>query len=1067
MFTYYHKILSLFFLFVLSFHWETGATLPSSQHDEHDFEVPQTGATENAFLEKMRKKLQKNSQLEKLINKEMKLLITMNKMDKYSSPDLLYRLLELYGEKMRLVRMKENDLFLKESLKNPKVKKASYFKKSTFFYKRARKLGSSIINRFPKFEKISSVFYAMALNSRDFSNGRKSTKYFLYAIANAPKNSEIAYNSKAGLADHYYNLKRYNLAIPLYQEVVKNNQDQWQTKYLLNLSWCYLKKKYYNKAISHLKKAYLKSKKGGEVYIDVSDQVLDNIGLFFAISNQVIAGIDFYKKHVEKPVPYLIKMADMLIKRGLFDFSDKVLNETLRLTKLPAERVSAYLLKLELYKQFAQNRKFYQTVKDLYQLHQNAPLEERSLAEFLERTAEFIAFLQAKTAEQLSSGPLKTKMRVALLIGTLKIMAKLDPENRDQYAFREGETYYSQKNYLKAVKRYIAALKYTLPSWRKYQKMAKTNQSDGEHPKKASKQTEGPEEQDSAQKTGRYPKEKLQKDIFTSLLASLSIGRFTKNQKDSYLIFSYSHYIKIFPKGDKAISIFERLYQLYQKRKLIAKMDALVLQYASVHPSRVASQRQMATQLLDNYILYKKAPQLAKWVKKLDEGFLGFQKPFIRKAELILGNILFENNHQLANKNKTTEAIDGYLDLYQNDIYSRNIRGKSAINAADLYLKLVKTEKAYDLLKEGIGLIDDVELLKQNSLIAGFTFGLFYHQNPDLAGSLGRKMLNHYCPKKEGKKLTKFRKLKAAEKKDLIESLSIYYKNAVLMNFVAENFRESIDSYQNFSHCPIPKKIRSVVSEQLAHFISSIDYQSIYPDFMPLLIKDPKLSQIIVFNLFEQFRLAQEKYLVFSQNHGIAEKNWAKKPLFSLMKNYPHVFDKKLKKIITFYEKTDMALKNRIKKSLMAPIALKSQTFNEQEFAQALTARINLIQKIKTKLEGLLNINYRPINIKLYYYLQESFASLGTVLSNFRPKGVSKEYKKAFDQQIHSVSKKFKDQALHYKKLALSLIESENVMSYSNFLIQDFRQFPITPMYSYIYQAIPIDGSIGGGGRKK
>ena len=47
------------------------------------------------------------------------------------------------------------------------------------------------------------------------------------------------------LAEHHYNNKDYKKAVKFYTPVIENQKDDWHTKHLFNLSWCYIKLKNY------------------------------------------------------------------------------------------------------------------------------------------------------------------------------------------------------------------------------------------------------------------------------------------------------------------------------------------------------------------------------------------------------------------------------------------------------------------------------------------------------------------------------------------------------------------------------------------------------------------------------------------------------------------------------------------------------------------------------------------------------------------------------------------------------------------------------------------------------
>jgi tetratricopeptide (TPR) repeat protein len=200
-------------------------------------------------------------------------------------------MLELHSEKLKLIHEKNNKEFLEKSkLSNVTKDKESFFKETRAYYKVSKDFGLKILKDFPNSNIRPEVLFAMALNSRDYGLDHITEKYLLESISlvSDPHHS-LRHHAETALADCYYNDKRYQDAVNYYERVVRKVQDEWLSKHYLNVSWCYLKIKEFDKAIVAIRKSYFLSKNKPDEYILLyhckSGQ--DRTGTFYAINQMV------------------------------------------------------------------------------------------------------------------------------------------------------------------------------------------------------------------------------------------------------------------------------------------------------------------------------------------------------------------------------------------------------------------------------------------------------------------------------------------------------------------------------------------------------------------------------------------------------------------------------------------------------------------------------------------------------------------------------------------------------------------------------------------------------------
>ena len=59
----------------------------------------------------------------------------------------------------------------------------------------------------------AEIYYALAINSRDYGTASDTERFLKLAIANSTGESKTMYNAKTALAEYYYNNKRYHEAV--------------------------------------------------------------------------------------------------------------------------------------------------------------------------------------------------------------------------------------------------------------------------------------------------------------------------------------------------------------------------------------------------------------------------------------------------------------------------------------------------------------------------------------------------------------------------------------------------------------------------------------------------------------------------------------------------------------------------------------------------------------------------------------------------------------------------------------------------------------------------------------
>ncbi len=727
------------------------------------------------------------NKLNDLIDQEMKTIKSINRM----GPRLRWRLIELDTERIKLIREKENKTFLNSSFKLRKSKgKKWFFKKSRALYYKVRKDGLAIIKKYPRFRYASEIYYTLALNSRDYGGDKETEKFLLKALKNAIPRSPIIHAAKTSLAEYYYNGKKYKRAIRYYTDVLKNKEDEWYTKHLYNVSWCYIKTKDYNKAIEMAKESFFKSK--DKSYISVRNQVLESIGFFFVLAERVEEGADFYVEHVKKPGEYMIKMAKKTAEDRGYAKAEYVFNAALENSidkKNLEEEIDIRLAQLDFYRNFKKFEKFWKTTVALDKINKVRPLGEEFQVTAVEKIRSFVGYLQVRfTRNSKTNIENYDEDQKKRILHFFDVLSRLNREETDNYRYYQGETLFAISDFKGSFDYYQKALEHNkikmTPTYQKklalLKKEANANKKDKDLPAipkdVLKKEMEEKEQKHKA----------LRLKIFDSLLASLENGSFKSDERSR--------------------KIYTKLFNLYLKRKEIDNSQKTLERYMATYKKDKKIQQGMFTQIMDYFIATKNTDKIALWIPKLKGGFLSFKADYIEKATLILGSLLFDGYQKLDQEGNKDEAAKGYLALFASEKYPQSIKAKSAYRASILFLDLHQTEKAHEWMNIALNLFTAKERFERKKEILAFVQTLMLSQDFTSSASVAARYIKIYCT-------SPFK-----EKNDL-------YRASVQYELIEGNYEKAFDNYRLGRKCGIKKKLsREMLLNMASYYVRHRQY---------------------------------------------------------------------------------------------------------------------------------------------------------------------------------------------------------------------------------------------------
>ncbi|MBL6988663.1 MAG: hypothetical protein ISR65_02750 [Bacteriovoracaceae bacterium] len=905
-------------------------------------------------------------QLNKLINKELRLIKKVKK----KGASLNYRKIELYSEKLALIKEKENKLFLQSG--SAKTKKR-FFKRSRRLERQVLKLGKYVIKRYPYYSKIGNIYYTLALNSRDFGTKIWTAPYLLMALKKLSKKSKanikLRYNAKMALAEHYYNSKKYKKAIRYYHDILTNPGDEWHLKHLYNAAWCYLKVLNHSKALRLLLLANSKSKDSR--YISVKSQILDNAGTFFTYASKPRAGAKFYIKNSKDPSLHILKMAKTTASNGDFKNANYLLNLALKQaqsTNNIATELEIYQSKINIYRQFTRADLFYKTILQIItfnETHKEA-INKETLIDISSKISELVGLMQLQLSKDFSKNRhTYSKRKLKQISNFFDALSRLDKNNARKYMYYKGESYFSIHQYNMAAHSYAKALKYTI----------------------ASEDLE------------------LKKKILDSFLGTFSKTTLKRKKSQTYLELGFTEYIKHWPNDKKSKEYYKRLFNLYVKQRKLEKANTLLMAFNNDFPDANEMQKTMMTLILDYYIATKNIQKLSILVKQIEQGLLDFDEVYIKKAHLILATLLFERYQGIAKSGDKQKAIEGYLSLYNNKTFSKKIRSQAAYSTSILYLDLLDTEKSYKWISLSMQLMSRKALIKSKSELNTLASRYFFLQDFTSARKLSKTTFRRLCNMRYKNKSTSYEK-------------SIHF---ALIDNKADL---ALKIYGHSKKCKIPREIVQKVGINIInHFFDTRDNNNYFSFFR---------ANIESKDLYETFNSTIIKLYWHAKDTGDAilaeqidahvidlELNGYKDR--SLMS-----FFKQVKKLNELSVIADSFEKDNLKTSEV----FNENQFNN-DLAEKISVLKGLTNESMALINK--QYEQTPeLTVATYQLLSDSYEAFAEDIRNVDIKGETKTFIASFKKEMGPLANNIAGQGSKYHKIAKEIILKNNLFTVFN-----------------------------------
>lgn len=654
-----------------------------------------------------------------LVSQEMKILESA----KRKGVEIKYRMLELHSERLKLIHEKNNKEFMEKSKKIGSGRdKEMYFKETRNYYNLTKNFGIKIIKEEVKNSRKAEIMYALALNSRDYGRDNITEKYLLDVISMVKdSHNSLRHHAETALADYYYNEKRFPEAITYYKRVIQKTEDDWMTKHLFNLSWCYLKNREFDNAITTIKKSYFESK--NPLYVNIKDQILENIGSFYVYAGRPLDGLEFYLDNEKNPIPYLIPMALKASDKGheketkvILDAAQKVVDKH-ELYQHQEELLHTYMDFYRHYNRFTDHEKMARMMVGYYKkAHQEIADDKKSKFtvsmkdDAVEKMRSVAGFLQIKLAKDVKKDENNYKAdELEIVLSYFTHLIVLDPNRKVEYFYFRAETYFSVLQHKNAAPAYVEAVI----------------------------------------EAKRVKHDELARKSLNSLLALTGQEELEKTENKKYLIFAYSEHVGLWPRDPKSEQMYPKLFEIYKESFDDLKATALIRTYHKAFPEHVKEQQTFLTKILDQFIDKKNTEKLTHWVGEMKAGFLSFPKAIVDKTEIVLGNILFIQYQDMAKKGERLAAAKGFESLFVHPLYPDKVKYQAAFFAAMAYLELGETVKSFHWQELAHARMTEEQKLERREEQMKMSERTYKLQDFNTSNRLATFLLKKYCHLKD------------------------------------------------------------------------------------------------------------------------------------------------------------------------------------------------------------------------------------------------------------------------------------------------------------------------------
>ncbi len=929
-----------------------------------------------------------------LIKQEEKSVVRI--LSKKKDPSLYRRLMVLNMERFSIIHKIENERFLSMPLEDvDKKKKEDYFRHSNRIYNKIQKVGRIVLTKYPKFQHNDEISYILAVMTIERGNQdeikKKVASYLKHGITKSKQGSPTYKKLVIKLAEHYYDQKNHSEAVKYYHQVLSFNKDKWYTRYLYNMGLSLMALEKTDKAKEYIKKSLTLSIRNKK-YISYSEKIFDKLPIF--IDKTDIEGFFLpFKPYLKlRSKDFFIKMAALAKEVGKYSFTIYILEYAIKIfrEKGNANNVFRFQMeKMDFYLEVKKDKTLITYTRNFVEKYKHS-FQKKQKKEISERIKRHIRSLQ-------DQGNPKNLDAVVFNFNTLKI---LDPKNSISYFFYEGEAYFFYKKYNQAFSTYKTAL-------------------------------------EKIKKTKGVAKDPLTKKIFDSMIKSLEQGLYSAKKKESYNIYVYKNHLRIYPKSERSRKMYQRLFNIYFKNKNYKNCEKVLSIYLKNYPHRdknnnpinkddIKNQQFMLSQIIDNYINIENTKKAEFWVNRMKGKVFAFDRKYIIKASTILVTSIYNNIWKIPNLDNQNQQ---YKKVYNNEYVRSDIRADSAYFIGKNNLKFLRTKQSSVWVQKSLVLLNVEKRLKRQKDVLSFILKMVHLQDFSSAGKLATVYFSKHC------------KHDYSLKKD-------FYNATVLYALLDKKHDLALKNFELGKNCKISSTIQEAnLRTMITFFMNNRNYdffENLFQRYSLSNVLQKDFTQALLKLYWESFISGNQKgqsFVLFHLKNNSIPISGEVKAVINFHKlrekmgkedDYHFAFQDsniKVLKEVPQTSKKQNRTQAQVKTKTTPPVF--EEKFNEDFFNKKLEKYIGDINTFKNEIEQHINTGYPHIIIYGLKNLYKRYYLFSQELLNFTPKGVDKNYKKAFLQEMSGLGKQLLGEAKNRKNEIVKFLR-KNELLYSD-----------------------------------
>jgi tetratricopeptide (TPR) repeat protein len=720
-----------------------------------------------------------------IVDEELVEVSRLAKQQDYRSPETLLRVAELNLEKGRLYREAENEQYLAiPPEERARLNKRDYFSQSSRFFDAANDAALAVVKKFPKYASIGEVYYVLAYNYKELGDAERARKYFQLAVGSV-RDPKILGKSRQALADIYFNDKKYADAVPLYEATLKAHDDKWWTKDAFNLAWSYYRTKNYDRAIALMREVHRKS--GGK-YVDLRSQVERDIGIFYVDANRINDAIQFFEATGLSYTDQFIKIATTITAQGRFDQAEKLLGKVKGIEKDRARRVEILLAELSLFDKFSKTAAHLATARELVALHQKAPLEKAQFEKLSFQVNKNAAELQKATASDMYDSVPKVKQQKAReSIAYFELAGQLNPGQKAEKLFFQGETAYAAGDFGKAITLYVVAF-------------------------------------DGARADGN---KKLLSQSLEGMLAALGQPGLPKATAERSYVPVYSRYVAVDARSDRARAIFVKLFNAQFDGGDVADAEKTLGAFAKSFPDDYKTQEAMLAKVMEHYRTKRDYGPVKGYVARINAGEFKVSAKYADALRSLMTKIQIEGVQQSLERGDKGVALAGYHQIYVSGESTPKAKVNAAYNLAALYFELGDTAQSYTWATTALRDMEAADAAKFADSYLSIAAGLFLRQQFAPSADLSHRLVAKLCREPGANK-------------------AVAYKNAVFIALADDDIPKALEVRETGRSCGLPPATVAEVSFELLKNLAKAEQWDTYERILRELEGNPKNAPLLI-----------------------------------------------------------------------------------------------------------------------------------------------------------------------------------------------------------------------------